>query len=290
MPSKQRNVTSMALQLEGTTWLMDCGEATQHQMLHTTLKPRKVSAIWISHLHGDHLFGLPGFLSTRSALDGTTPLTLYGPKGIKKWIEATLKVSGSHLRYELDVVEFEDGTTIVQDGHRVTVRALAHRFPSFGFRIEAPKRPGTLLVEKVKALGVPSGPLYRRIKEDARFEFEGNWYESSEYVSEPVKGNILAILGDTTPCPNARVLAQDADVLVHEATFMESEATLAHQYGHSTTLDAARLASASNVRQLIVTHISARYVGKETLFLQEVTAAFPETIVAVDFFEWIVGD
>ncbi|WP_214827274.1 ribonuclease Z [Exiguobacterium sp. s26] len=290
MPSKQRNVSGLALTLAKQTWLIDCGEATQHQMLHTKVKPRKVSAVWVTHLHGDHVFGLPGFLSTRSALDGSSPLTLYGPKGIKKWLELTMKVTGSYLGYDLTIVEYEDGDTFEQDGHIVTVRRLEHRFPSYGFRIEAPERPGALLVEKVKALGIPSGPIYRTIKQSDTFEFEGETYASKEYVTDAVPGPVVAILGDTVPCPNAAILATGVDVLVHEATFMQAEAKLARQYGHSTTVEAATLAKTAQVGRLIVTHISARYQGRDEAFVDEVRTVFPDSHVATDFFEFTVGD
>lgn len=290
MPSKQRNVSGLALSLDKQTWLIDCGEATQHQMLHTKIKPRKVSAVWVTHLHGDHVFGLPGFLSTRSALDGSDPLTLYGPKGIKKWIELTMKVTGSFLGYPLTIVEYEDGDTFEQDGHLVTVKKLEHRFPSYGFRIEAPERPGALLVDKVRALGIPSGPIYRTIKQEETFEFEGKTYVSKEYVTKAVRGSIVAILGDTIPCPNASVLAQGADLLVHEATFMQQEAKLARQYGHSTTVEAATLAKTAHAKRLIVTHISARYQGRDDELLEEVQSVFRDSLIASDFFEFTVGD
>ena len=290
MPSKQRNVSGLAIVLQKVTWLVDCGEGTQHQMLYTKVKPRKVTAVWVTHLHGDHVFGLPGFLSTRSALDGMDPLTVYGPKGLKKWLEATLRVTGSHLGYELNVIEFTDGDTFEQDGHTITVRKLEHRFPSYGFRVTGPEKQGTLRVDRVRELGIPSGPIYKTIKEQERFEYEGKWYDSKEYVTEPTPGKVVAILGDTTPCENARLLAEGADLLVHEATFMESEQPLARKYGHSTTREATTLAKASAVGQLIVTHISARYVGREEEFEQEVVSDFPSSLVATDFLEYTVGD
>ncbi|WP_214701887.1 MULTISPECIES: ribonuclease Z [unclassified Exiguobacterium] len=290
MPSKQRNVSGLAIDLPKVTWLIDCGEGTQHQMLYTKTKPRKVTAVWVTHLHGDHVFGLPGFLSTRSALDGTDTVTVYGPKGLKKWLEATFRITGSHLGYELNVVEFTDGDTLKQDGHLVTVRKLEHRFPSYGFRINGPEKRGTLRVDKVRELGIPSGPIYKTIKEEERFEYEGKWYDSKEYVTEPIPGKVVAILGDTTPCENARILAEGADLLVHEATFMENEQALARKYGHSTTREATALAKACSVGKLIVTHISARYVGREEEFEREVVSDFPSSLVATDFLEYTVGD
>ncbi|WP_396128156.1 hypothetical protein [Exiguobacterium mexicanum] len=195
-----------------------------------------------------------------------------------------------YLGYDLTIVEYEDGDTFEQDGHLVTVKRLDHRFPSYGFRIEAPERPGALRVDKVKALGIPSGPIYRTIKQSDTFEFEGKTYASKEYVTDAVPGPIVAILGDTVPCPNASILAAGVDVLVHEATFMQAEAKLARQYGHSTTVEAATLANTAQVGRLIVTHISARYQGRDEAFVDEVRSVFPDSHVASDFFEFTVGD
>src|SRR6478735_12438794 len=115
VPAKQRNVSSLALELlqeRGAVWLFDCGEATQHQILHTTVKPRRIEKVFITHLHGDHIYGLPGFLGTRSFQGATSPLTVYGPAGLESFIKTALTVSGTYLRYDLDIIEIYDGQTI----------------------------------------------------------------------------------------------------------------------------------------------------------------------------------
>ena len=277
MPSKQRNVTSIALLHPKMTWLFDCGEATQHQILHSPIKPRKVNAIFITHLHGDHIFGLPGFISTRAALEGTTPLTIYGPPGIREWIEATLRVTGTYLRYTLRIIEVEDGHTYEQDGFLITARLLEHRFLAFGYRLEGPQERGALRVDALKALGVPSGPLYRRITQEKTFEFDGTVYASSDFLEAPKSGVKLAVLGDTMPCEASVTLAHGVDVLVHEATFADREVEHAGRFGHSTARQAAEIARAAEAKTLLLTHVSARYVEQEDLLEQEAREVFPNS-------------
>ncbi|WP_290772720.1 MULTISPECIES: ribonuclease Z [unclassified Exiguobacterium] len=282
MPSKQRNVTSIALLHPKMTWLFDCGEATQHQILHSPIKPRKVNAIFITHLHGDHIFGLPGFISTRAALEGTTPLTIYGPTGIKEWMDATLRITGTYLRYPLQIVEVEDGQTYEQDGFRVTVRSLEHGFPAFGYRLEGPEERGALRVDALKALGVPSGPLYRRITLEETFEFDGTVYASSDFLESPKPGVKLAVLGDTMPCEASIELARDVDVLVHEATFADREVEHAGRFGHSTARQAAVIADTAQVKKLLLTHVSARYVDQEEVLEQEAREVFANSHLMFD--------
>ncbi|OIN68523.1 ribonuclease Z [Exiguobacterium sp. KRL4] len=282
MPSKQRNVSSIALLHPKMTWLFDCGEATQHQMLHSPIKPRKVSTIFITHLHGDHIFGLPGFISTRAALEGTTLLTIYGPKGLREWLEATLRVTGTYLRYPLDIIEVEAGQTYQQEGFRVTVEALEHRFLAYGYRIEGEEEKGALLVEALQELGIPSGPLYRRIKQDATFVFDGIEYQSADFLGAPKPGVKLAVLGDTVPCAGSICLAQEVDVLVHEATFADSEEDHAGRFGHSTARQAAEIARQAQAKRLLLTHISARYVDQEQRLEAEAREVFQESYLMMD--------
>ncbi|WP_337020230.1 MBL fold metallo-hydrolase, partial [Oceanobacillus massiliensis] len=139
VPSKERNVSAVALTLLqelGSIWLFDCGEATQHRILDTSIKPRKIDKIFITHLHGDHIYGLPGLLSSRSFQAGDQLLTLYGPRGIKEFITTSLKVSGTHLSYPLEIVEITEGKILDGDKFSVYAKQLDHRITCFGYRIE----------------------------------------------------------------------------------------------------------------------------------------------------------
>ena len=291
MPSRQRNVTSIALKLlaeRNAIWLFDCGEASQHQILSTSIKPRKIEKIFITHLHGDHIYGLPGFLSSRSFLGGETPLTIYGPKGIKEFVLVSLKISQTFLKYNLFFHEFEKDSIIFEDNtFLVEAKKLEHGIDSYGYRVVEKDRPGELLVDKLKELGVKPGPIYKDIKagKDVILE-DGTTIVSENFVGQKKKGKVVTILGDTRYCEAAIDLAQDSDLLIHEATFAKGEEELAKEYYHSTTSQAATVAKKANVNRLLVTHISSRYDLKETeTLISQLKATFLNSDIASDFYE-----
>ncbi|MCM3738798.1 ribonuclease Z [Oceanobacillus luteolus] len=291
VPSKGRNVSAIALHLlqeENHIWLFDCGEATQHQILHTTIKPRKINKIFITHLHGDHIFGLPGLLSSRSFQGGEDTVTVYGPEGIKEFIKTALHVSKSHLNYPISIVEIKDGTIIDEDNFTIYVKELEHGIPSFGFRIVEKDAPGELLVEKLKAQGIPSGPLYGEIKKNEQVHTKefGTLYREN-FIGPDKKGKIITILGDTRYNQNFTTFIENSDLLIHEATFNAEQKDLAYRYFHSTTEQAAMLAKEGNVKHLIITHISSRYLEQDhDDLLKEARNIFPNTDLAMDFYHF----
>jgi len=288
-PSKQRNVTSVALKLLeelNEIWLFDAGEATQHQILHTTIRPRKVTKIFITHLHGDHIFGLPGFLSSRSFQGGNELLTIYGPVGIKKFVMTALQVSESRLSYPLKFVEIDHSQELFNErGFKVTTMSLDHKIACYGYRIEEADHPGELQVDKLRQDNIPSGPIYGQLKAGKTVKLDdGRVIDGKNYIGKPQPGRIIAILGDTRQTPNAVVLSHKADVLVHESTFAKNEAKMAHNYYHSTSLQAAEVAKQAGVKKLLLTHISARYTGKAAYQLAyQVRDVVPDTRVVNDF-------
>ena len=287
MPAKARNVSSIALQLleeRKSVWLFDCGEATQHQILHTSVKPGKIEKIFITHLHGDHIFGLPGLLSSRSFQDGKNMLTLYGPKGIEEYVLTSLKISGTHLKYELEIVEVAEGIVFEDAGFVVEARKLEHGIECFGYRIMEKDRPGELQVEALMNLGIKPGPLFKQIKNGETVQLEdGTVINGADFVGKPKKGKVITILGDTRTCENSYKLAEDCDYLVHEATFAGDSEELAYEYFHSTTTQAAKTALIANAKNLILTHISSRYVAEDVQeLLQEAVEIFPNTVIAED--------
>ncbi|WP_449536864.1 ribonuclease Z [Ferdinandcohnia sp. Marseille-Q9671] len=293
VPAKERNVTSIALQLleeRRASWLFDCGEATQHQILYTPIKPRKIEKIFITHLHGDHLFGLPGFLGSRSFQGGESLLTVYGPKGIKSFVECSLSISSTHIRYPLEVVEIEEGVIFEDEQFCVVAGELQHGIQSFGYRIIEKDLPGTLLVEKLLQEGIKPGPIFQKIKEGQQVVLDnGRQIDGKEYIGPPKKGRIVTILGDTRVCQKSIELAKDADVLIHEATFSSKEGELAHDYFHSTTTQAADVATQAGAKTLLLTHISSRYQGEDSeQLLMEARQVFPSTYIAKDFLSFEV--
>lgn len=288
-PSKQRNVASVALKLLeelNEIWLFDVGEATQHQILQTTIRPRKVTKIFITHLHGDHIFGLPGFLSSRSFQGGNEPLTIYGPVGIRRFVTTALQVSESRLSYPLKFVEIDHNQELFDErGFKVTTMALDHKIACYGYRIEEADHPGELQVEKLREAQVPSGPIYGQLKAGKTVKLDdGRVINGKDFIGKPQPGRIVTILGDTRQTPNAVVLAHKADVLVHESTFAKNEAKMAHNYYHSTSLQAAEVAKQAGAKKLLLTHISARYTGKAAYQLAyQVRDIVPDTRVVNDF-------
>lgn len=288
VPAKERNVAATVLHLleeRGTSWLFDCGEATQHQILHTNVKLNKLEKIFITHLHGDHIFGLPGLLSSRSFQGGLSELTIYGPKGIKEFVEVSLKVSNTHVKYPLIIKVIDEGTIFEDDSFTVEVKKVEHGIDSYGFRIIEKDLSGTLLVGKLKELGVKPGPIYAKLKDGETITLDdGRLMDGKDYIGPAKKGRIVTIVGDTRRCEASYELAKNADVLVHEATFSSENGEQAYEFFHSTTKDAAGIAKAAGVKKLIMTHISSRYQGYECQsLLTEAREIFEETELADDF-------
>lgn len=290
VPAHFRNVTSIALRLLdelNSVWLFDAGEGTQIQMLSSSIRPRKIDKIFITHLHGDHIFGLPGLLASRSFQGGQDELTIYGPKGIKQFIETSLRMSQTHLTYPIKYMEVapEGGLVFENKKMKVTAKPLDHKILSFGYRVDEKDQVGELQVDKLKVLNVPAGPLYGQLKSGQDITLDdGQVIKSQDVIGPDKKGRSVVILGDTRKTDNALILAKDADVLVHESTYGQGEGKQARNHYHSTSLQAAEIAKQANVGRLLLTHISARYAGKSANVLAyQARDIFENTRVVNDF-------
>ena len=297
-PAIERNVSCTALNLlpeNGEIWLFDCGEATQHQILRTNIRPGKIRRIFITHLHGDHIFGLLGLLCSRSFLSGEnpSPLTLYGGAGLREFVETGLRLSRSYLSYPIEFVELsEQGGEIVCDAHFcVRYRLLDHSVPSYGFRVMEAARQGSLKTDELEALGVPKGALYGALKRGETVTLpDGKVLHGKDFIHPPRKGREVVIFGDTAFQAAFADFCADADALVHEATFAADEAASAAQFGHSTCAQAAELAKLARVKTLYLSHISAKFSGSRAQeLLADARAIFPNTELAHDFMEAVVA-
>lgn len=296
-PTRTRNVTSLALQWvqQGALWLFDAGEGTQHQILRASaVKVSQLEHIFITHLHGDHIFGLPGLLASRSLIKGAlTPVTLHGPAGLETFLRCALEMSQTHLRFPLQIETVREGLVHEDDGCQVFCRPLAHGIPSFGYAVQEKPRPGEFDAEKARSLGIPSGPIYGLLKNGETVTLpDGRTIDGRELVGPPRPGRKVVVCGDTAPTVHAVELARDADVLVHEATFLSDQADRAAQVGHSTAAQAATVARDASARALILTHFSARYESDSESrlpdLLAEAQAIFPNTSMARDFWTYDV--
>ena len=295
-PSLTRNVSSLGLSWvqRGALWLFDAGEGTQQQILRSPLRLSQLEHVYVTHLHGDHVFGLPGLLASRSsAQDIHTPVTLFGPPGLEEWLRVTLRLTGTGLRFPLTVQTVAEGLIYEDDARQVFCRLLAHRVPAYGYAVVEKPRPGTFDVEKARALGIPFGPLYGQLKSGGSVTLpDGRVVEGSDFVGPPRPGRKIVICGDTGVTPAVIDLARGADVLVHEATFLKDQAERAAAVGHSTAEGAARAAREAGVKTLILTHFSPRYESDSESrmpdLLAEAQAVFPNTLLARDFWSYEV--
>ncbi|WP_175615489.1 ribonuclease Z [Piscibacillus halophilus] len=293
VPSKMRNVSSLALSMlqeRDEVWLFDCGEATQHQILHSSIKPRKISKIFITHMHGDHIFGLPGLLSSRSFQEGLNPVEIYGPPRLKEFIEISLKVSETRLKYDL-IFKSISQPKLFEDHHlSVSSIPLKHGIPSCGYIIEEKDSVGPLLPDKLKSLGVKPGPIYQDIKNNEKVRLsDGTIIYRDDVTGPPIKGRKVSILGDTHASDDIIEHVADSDLLIHEATFIHEDQELARKYFHSTSLQAAQIAKEANVKQLILNHISSRYLHEDLQKeLKQIKQTFPNTIYAEDLSSYTI--
>lgn len=288
VPAKHRNVSSLALKLldeRNAIWLFDCGEGTQMQILRTNIKPRKIEKIFISHLHGDHIFGLPGLLSSRSFQGGEELIIIYGPAGLENYVRTSLQVTKTHLAYPLEFVELKEGVIFKDKQFTVECMLLDHGIESFGFRVTEADHEGMLQVDKLAELGIPAGPIYGKLKQGQTVTLaDGRTINGKDFVGESKHGRVVTIFGDTRFTARSSEFAKNSDVVVHESTFNKNEAKLARAYFHSTTQQAASIAKEAKARKLMLTHISARYLAKEAKELEaEAQEIFPNTQLARDF-------
>jgi ribonuclease Z len=290
VPTKIRNVSAVALKLpqRAQVWLFDCGEATQHQIQHTDLRISQLRRIFITHLHGDHLYGLMGLLATCGMAGHAQPIDIYGPTGLDEYVRMSAQLSRLRLAEHIQVRIVQPGAIYEDEEFAVSCQPLRHRVPAFGYRVTEKDRPGRFNVERATELGIPPGPLYGRLKRGETVTLaDGRTLNGADLCAPPEQGRAFAYCTDTMYCENSIALARAADVLVHEATFVSEDEELAQQSMHSTATDAARVAKQAQVRQLIITHISPRYafgnVFTSDELLRQARTVFPQTIIAHDF-------
>jgi ribonuclease Z len=295
VPTRGRNVSAVALRLpqRSELWLFDCGEATQHQFLRSELRVSQLSRIFITHMHGDHVFGLPGLLASLGLAGTCSGVDLYGPDPLRDFLEGVLRTSSTRIGYPLRTHRVKEaarsGVLLLDDGD-LTVRCapLTHRVPAYAYRVDQKPRPGRFDVERAQALGIPPGPIYAELKAGRSVTLDDGRVINGASLCGPERpGTSVVYCTDTVFCEAAVELAAGADLLIHESTFSHGEAELAIARQHSTSTMAAQTALAAGVKQLVLTHLSPRYMPGNPMtpddLLAEAQTIFAPTCLARDF-------
>ncbi|MGO1923416.1 MAG: ribonuclease Z [Jeotgalicoccus sp.] len=289
LPSKDRNTQSFVIDcvLEYNEYiLIDAGEALQHRILHTHIKPSKIKNIFITHLHGDHIFGLPGFLSSRAFQGGENiPLKIYGPKGLAEWIQTTFRISESTLNYPLEIIEVAPHMNIRLNDFDVHILPLSHGIESYAYIFKEDDKIGELQTDKLRELGLKPGPVYGKIKSSDTFTVDDTVYNTSDFIGETIKGRKITVHGDTRLNSDDEYLKllNDSDLIVHEATFLKEEKEKAHDYFHSEINQVLDVFNNINYKTLMFVHISNRYTDED---IKEVNAGLNNrAVIAYDYFE-----
>ena len=274
-PSPRRGLPATLVRRGGDRLLVDCGEGTQRQLMQS-VGLVELEELFITHFHADHVLGLPGMLKTFVLRQRERELVVYGPRGLGRLFELLSPVIG-RLTFRVQLVELSANDELERDGYRIAAFDVDHGGPGLGYAIVEAPRPGEFDPIRARELGVQPGPDFGRLQSGE----EVGGVRPDQVMGEPRRGRKIVLTGDTAPCEMTRLVAWEADLLVHEATFMEEDAERAAETRHSTAAQAAELAAAADVRMLALTHISPRYSGGQVR--DEARAAFENVIVPRDF-------
>ena len=284
-PSLTRGLPSVAIVKDGWIYLCDCGEGTQFKLMQAGLSPTKIRYIFISHLHGDHIFGFPGYLNSQQLYGRTTPLTLYGPPGISAFYRSVAQLSKYKVDYPLDIVELDPEQMHELDCTAIKIKAssLEHSVPCFGYRFEEAPKVGKFDNDKANVLGIPNGPERAGLQRGESVRIGDRLVHSAEVVGDPIPGRIITYCTDTRPCETTRQLAEDADLLIHDSTFSDAYSDRAEATCHSTSREAAQMARDAGAQQLALFHISIRIQKEEeSRLLQQAREVFENTLLPDD--------
>ena len=295
VPTLTRNVSSLALKLSQSSevWLFDCGEGTQHQIMKSNIKSSQIKKIFITHMHGDHVYGLPGLLATLGLSGKSNGIEIFGPSELRGFVNSALKSSFCKLSFPVQFVEVENFASqnqILFENNKIKVNCacLKHKIPAYGYRVSEKDKPGIFDIKKAEVMKIVPGPIYSELQQGKKVVLaDGRIIDGKEFCGPPRKGESFVYCTDTVFSESAVSLSKNADLLVHESTFSKEDEGMAYKKLHSTTIMAAKTALLSNTKKLIITHFSPRYTSKNAItpsdLLKEAQKIFPNTQLAKDF-------
>jgi len=285
-PTKDRNLSAVAVQFEGQHLLFDCPEGTQRQMMKAGFSYMKTKHVFLSHFHADHILGLPGLVATMSMHERKEPLFVYGPKGIEEQVKKVLNLALMRKSFPIVAKELKKGKVLEEEKFFVEAFPLKHEVPCYGFVLKEKDKEGTFQRAKALKLGIPEGPLWSRLQKGEKVKVKGKIFRPEQVMdySKGRKGKKLAIVMDTLPNKSYFKAIEGADLLVHESAFLEDLKDRALDTAHSTAKEAAEVAKKVKAKKLVLTHISPRYKsGKE--IEKEAKSVFSASVVAEDLME-----
>lgn len=290
VPTLYRSLSSTALIRDGHVFLFDCGEGTQVQLMRAGIRRSKIRAIFIGHLHGDHLYGINGLLSTLHLDNREAPLRVFGPQGLLHYLNAAFRTRSLRFSYPISVEEFPRGfrgRVLDEPEFSVDAMPLDHSIFCLGWRFQEKDRPGVFDLERAEELGIPRGPLFGQLQHGTAVTLaDGRTIQPSAILGPPRPGQSVAYCLDTQFSEKSIELAENATVLIHETTFGPDGIDMARERKHSTMEDAARVAAEAGAGKLVATHFSSRYDGREVREIADQARKVFENIrVAKDLLE-----
>ena len=283
IPTVERSLPATLIHRGREMLMFDCGEGAQRQMVKAKVGFHKRMKIFISHLHGDHVLGLPGLLQTMALMDRRVKLEIYGPEGTRAFLECVRESLQFGLTFPVEIREILGaGQVCNETEYAVEAAKSNHVVTSFAYAFVEKPRPGKFYPEKARALGIPEGELWSKLQHAETVTLDGRVVKPEAVTGDRRRGRKIVYSGDTRPFKNFARFAAGADLIIHDSTFDDALSDKAEEDGHSTPSQAAHLAKASKAEKLVFTHISARYTDS-SLLLEQARAVFPETIAAADF-------
>ncbi|MCZ2856123.1 MAG: ribonuclease Z [Candidatus Bathyarchaeota archaeon] len=284
VPTPKRSLPAIVIHRKNELLIFDCGEGIQRQMIQSGVGFHRKTKVFISHLHGDHILGLPGLLQTMSLLDRERKLEIYGPPGIETFVNAIQQTVQFNLTFPLTICEVENAKTVCKEKEYEAHAVWAdHVVPSLAYALIEKPRPGRFNLEKAKALGVPEGPLWSTLQHGSAVKLpNGRVVKSEEIIGPSRPGRKIVYSGDTRPANSIAGLAKNADLLIHDGTFDDELKDKAYEDGHSTASQAAEIANKAKAKWLILTHVSARYKNSDVL-VEQARKIFAKSDIAEDF-------
>jgi len=287
VPTQERSLPAVLIKRQNEQLMFDCGEGVQRQMIKAKVGFHKKTKIFISHMHGDHVLGLPGLLQTMALMERQNKIEIYGPQGVKQFLECVRETLQFGLTFPVEIHEIYKAGAVCEEKEYIVEAAKSnHVITSLAYAFLEKPRPGKFYPEKARALSVPEGELWSKLQHGDTVKLtNGRVVSPADVMGSPRQGRKIVYTGDTRPIKGFAKFAADADLVIHEATFDDTLTEKAAEDGHSTPSQASEAALKAKAKKLVLTHISARYTDPR-LLLEQAQKVFKNTVVAEDFMEF----